>query len=100
MMEEEEIVSPLEHEPSLIKPDVSWYPQNLDWYVKWGATVLILFSMIFRAAGVEWRAWDLAFGTIGVILWLWVSVMWNDRALIILNAVSVLLLASTFLNEL
>ena len=79
--------------------DKNWYPANLDWYVKWIATVCMLVSMIMRAAGPEYRIFDLAIGSIGVCFWLWVSVMWNDRALIILNAVSVMLIGSTFLRE-
>lgn len=82
------------------KIDYEWYPENFDWYVKWAATVCMLLSMTARAAGVDYRIFDLAIGTVGVLLWLWVSVMWNDRALIILNATSALLLGSTFLREL
>ena len=82
-----------------IKIDKSWYPDNFDWYVKWAATVCMLISMVMRSAGVDYRLWDLGIGTVGVVLWLWVSVMWNDRALIMLNAVSMMLLASTFLRE-
>lgn len=81
------------------KIDKNWYPENFDWYVKWAATVCMLASMAMRSAGVDYRLWDLGIGTIGVMLWLWVSVMWNDRALIMLNAVSMMLLASTFLRE-
>lgn len=79
--------------------DKNWYPDNLDWYVKWGATICMLLSMTMRSAGPEYRIFDLAIGTMGVILWLWVSVMWDDRALIILNSVSIMMLGSTFLRE-
>ena len=82
------------------KLDQKWYPTNFDWYVKWAATVGIIISVLFRQAGVEYRDLDLFFGTIGTALWLWVSVMWNDRALIILNAIMFILLGSTFLREL
>jgi len=81
------------------KLDYEWYPENFDWYVKWAATVCMLLAMTARAAGVDYRVFDLAIGTLGVILWLWVSVMWNDRALIILNATSAVLLGSTLLRE-
>lgn len=84
---------------TLEKPDQSWYPNNFDWYVKWAATVFILVSMVARFAGVEYRTYDLAFGTFGIALWLWVSIMWKDRSLIILNTVSLVLLASTLLKE-
>ena len=80
-------------------PDKNWYPDNFDWYLKWAATVAILTSVVFRNAGPEWRAFDLSIGTIGTILWLWVSFMWNDRALIILNASMTLLLGTAFIRE-
>ena len=74
------------------KLDYEWYPENFDWYVKWGATVCMLLAMTARAAGIEYRMLDLVAGTLGVVLWLLVSVMWNDRALMIVNAVGVAIL--------
>jgi hypothetical protein len=81
------------------KLDYEWYPENFDWYVKWAATVCMLLAMTARAAGIEYRMLDLVAGTLGVVLWLWVSVMWNDRALIILNATSAVLLGSALIRE-
>jgi len=82
-----------------MKPDTKWYPDNLDWYVKWAATVCIIVSVMFRQAGPEYRFWDLAVGVVGTGLWAWVSVMWEDRALIILNAVMMVMLGSALLRE-
>ena len=82
-----------------IKPDRNWYPENFDWYLKWVASLTILMSLSFRAAGVDWRNFDLGFGLVGVLLWLWVSVIWKDRALIMLNAVSAFMLATAILRE-
>lgn len=81
------------------KPDRTWYPENFDWYLKWAASIFILISLSLRAAGPELRFYDLVFGTIGVFLWLWVSVIWRDRALIMLNAVSGFLLMSALFKE-
>lgn len=81
------------------KPDREWYPDNFDWYLKWVASIMILVSLAMRSAGPEYRLYDLIFGTIGVALWTWVSVIWRDRALIMLNAVSGFLLISTLLRE-
>lgn len=81
------------------KPDRNWYPDNFDWYLKWVASLLILSSLAMRAAGVEYRYWDLVLGLIGVAFWLWVSVIWRDRALIMLNAVSLFMLGTTLLKE-
>lgn len=82
-----------------IKPDDGWYGENFNWYVKWLATVNILISVTFRQAGPEWRMLDLIFGTVGTLLWLWVSVMWKDRSLIVLNSAMAIMLASAALRE-
>lgn len=81
------------------KIDDNWYPRNFDWYLKWTASCLIMTSLVFRSAGADYRMFDLMIGTVGVAFWLWVSIIWNDRALIMLNAVSLFMLASTVLRE-
>ena len=81
------------------KPDRNWYPENFDWYLKWAASVLILISLAMRAVGPEYRAWDLGFGMIGIALWLWVSVIWRDRALILLNGVSLFMISVAILKD-
>ena len=81
------------------KPDETWYGENFAWYIKWAATVAILVSVTFRQAGPEWRMLDLAVGTLGTLLWLWVSIMWKDRSLIVLNSTMAIMLASALLRE-
>ena len=81
------------------KPDRDWYPENFDWYLKWIASLLIIVSIMFRSAGVEYRSFDLIFGTVGIALWLWVSIIWRDRALILLNAVSLFILCVALLRD-
>lgn len=64
---------------------------TLDWYVKWVASIMILIGMSIR--GVDGlQVYDLSISIIGIALWLWVSILWKDRALIILNAVGLLFL--------
>jgi len=72
---------------------------RLDWCLKWLSTILVLMSVMFRIAGPEYRMYDLAVGSLGTIGWLFVSVLWKDRALIILNSVMFIMLGSTFLKE-
>ena len=71
---------------------------TLDWYIKWIASVFILISIAFRAAD-GYQLWDLGFGTVGVIGWLIVSILWRDRALILLNGVSLMMLVIGILNH-
>ena len=64
-----------------------------DWYIKWIASVIVLSAMAFRSTG-GFPEYDIILSFIGCLLWLVVSIMWQDRALIILNAAASVMLAS------
>ena len=64
---------------------------TIDWYVKWVASIFVLIAMSFRGVS-GYETYDLYLSMIGISLWLWVSVLWNDRALIMLNGAGLLLL--------
>ena len=81
------------------KPDRNWYPANFDWYLKWLASIIVLCSLALRSAGPEYRIYDLLFGAVGIALWTWVSVIWRDRALIMLNGISFFMLSVAILKE-
>ena len=81
------------------KPDRDWWPEDFHWYLKWAASLIIMSSLAMRAAGVEYRMYDLYLGWIGIGLWIWVSVIWRDRALIMLNSVSFFMLCVAILKE-
>ena len=69
---------------------------DLSWYVKWLSSVLILTAVCFRAAG-GFHMFDLYFSFAGTIGWLWVGILWHDRALFMLNgALATLLLTGIF----
>ncbi len=70
---------------------------TLDWYIKWVASVFVLIAMSFRGV-VGYEIYDLMLSIVGITLWLWVSVIWNDRALIMLNGAGLLLLARNFIE--
>tara|TARA_R100001015_G_C4531883_1_gene98083 strand:- start:194 stop:499 length:306 start_codon:yes stop_codon:yes gene_type:complete len=71
---------------------------DISWYVKWIGSFFILTAMSMR--GVEGLGLiDLSLSIIGVLLWLWVGLLWKDRALIILNAVGVFILIKNLLVE-
>lgn len=73
---------------------------TLDWYVKWVATAFIMVAIACRAAGIEYALYDLIFGLIGTVLWLWVSMLWHDRAMIVLNTTASIVLAIGLLKAL
>ena len=58
---------------------------DLSWYVKWVSSVLILLAVSSRAAG-GMAMYDLWFSLVGTIGWLWVGILWHDRALMVLNS--------------
>ena len=66
--------------------------KDKSWYVKWTASFFILIAFVIRAADYS-NELDLVFSFIGVSLWGWVGFMWNDRAIIILNAAGGMILA-------
>tara|TARA_R100001463_G_scaffold134947_1_gene197644 strand:- start:518 stop:823 length:306 start_codon:yes stop_codon:yes gene_type:complete len=67
---------------------------DVSWYVKWTASVFVLAAMSIR--GVEGlQMYDLMFSIIGVAGWLVVSILWKDRALLVLNGVGLVFLLRT-----
>ena len=75
------------------------YKFTLDWYVKWVASIFVLLAMSIRGVS-ELVFYDMLLTLTGVILWLWVSIIWRDRALIILNAVGFILVLRNFVEYL
>lgn len=70
---------------------------TLDWYVKWVASIFVLCAMSIR--GVEGlQMFDLALSVVGISLWLWVSILWHDKALILLNGVGLMFLLRNFIS--
>jgi hypothetical protein len=67
--------------------------KKLDWYIKWAASALVLSAIVFRSSGDEYHLFDLYFSFVGIFLWMWVSILWEDRALILLNGVGFAFLA-------
>lgn len=72
---------------------------TLDWYIKWIASGFVLTAMSIR--GVEGFLFlDLILSVIGIFLWLIVSVLWKDRALVLLNGVGLIFLLRNLFEQL
>ena len=56
-----------------------------DWYIKWLSSVIVLAAMSMRGVP-ELQVYDLILSVVGIFGWLIVSILWKDRALIILNS--------------
>ena len=87
----------LENSTRIMKSTTPKY--TTDWYVKWIASLFILSAMSVRGL-VDYVYFDMLFSMIGLILWVWVSIIWKDRALIMLNIVGFLLVLRNFLEYL
>ena len=57
------------------------------YYAKWIATLLVLIAVACRSVEEIPKIYDVFFSWIGTGLWLYVSLAWKDRALILLNSV-------------
>ena len=69
---------------------------TLDWYIKWAASVVLLFGMLLTANNVY--PLNLIFHVVGLSGWFCGALIWNDRALIIINAVSIAILMNGLLR--
>lgn len=72
---------------------------GLTWYIKWIATILVLIAVMCRSVEEVPRIYDIAFSLFGTAGWLYVSLCWKDRALIMLNSVMLVMLSSAMLRN-
>ena len=63
---------------------------TLDWYIKWIASIFLIAGVILTSNNIY--PLNLFFHAIGMFGWFIVSILWNDRALLVINAVSLAIL--------
>ena len=80
-----------EHEGTPITTKTPLY--TLDWYIKWIASLVLMFGMILTANNVYPA--NLFFHFVGIGGWLIVGMMWNDRALMVINTFALATLATS-----
>ena len=73
--------------------------QDLSWYVKWTASVILLCAFAVRSTQL-FPFLDLCLSLVGVSGWLWVGLLWKDRALVMLNGIAVFILLSGLIGHL
>ena len=72
--------------------------KGITWYIKWGASVIILFAVACRSVEEVPRIYDIVFSLIGCSGWFVVGFMWHDRALMVLNSILVFMLLLSLLR--
>ena len=89
-------VGEIKHSDRIIKSVTPKY--TLDWYLKWFSSLIVLAAMSIR--GIEELIYyDLILSIIGITGWLAVSVLWKDRALILLNGVGLIMFMNTLFTK-
>jgi hypothetical protein len=73
--------------------------QTKDWYIKWGASVILLTAMVLRSTGGFPLA-DMCLSFVGCAGWIGIGVLWKDRALLVLNTVACFILLTGIVNNL
>ena len=63
---------------------------TLDWYIKWIASVFLIAGVILTSNNIY--PINLFFHAAGMFGWFIVCILWNDRALLVINAVSLAIL--------
>ena len=69
-----------------------------DWYIKWVSSVIVLMAMSIRGVP-ELIMYDLYLSVVGIFGWLIVSILWKDRALILLNSFGLLFLLRNLVEQ-
>ena len=68
------------------------------YYVKWVATIFVLLAVVTRSVEELPKIYDVVLSLIGTLGWLYVSLAWKDRALIMLNVAMTIMLSAAFLR--
>ena len=60
-----------------------------DWYLKWASSIVLIIGMMFPSNNIY--PLNLVFHIIGLMGWVTVAFMWNDRALIVINTIGLVI---------
>ena len=69
---------------------------DLSWYIKWVSSFVIIIAMLFTSANMF--PINLWIANVGFIGWSIVGMLWHDRALIVLNSISLAIYSLGILN--
>ena len=69
---------------------------DLSWYIKWASSFVIIIAMLFTSANMF--PINLWIANVGFIGWTIVGMLWHDRALIVLNSISLAIYSMGILN--
>ena len=70
---------------------------DLSWYIKWTGSLFLIVAMMMTSVNIF--PLNLYVALVGMTGWLIVGILWHDRALIVLNAVSVAIYGVGIMNS-
>lgn len=89
-------VGEIKHSDRILKSVTPKY--TLDWYIKWFSSLVVMAAMSIR--GIDGLVfYDLVLSIVGITGWLIVSVMWKDRALVLLNGIGLIMFMNTLFTK-
>ena len=71
---------------------------TIDWYVKWASSIILICAISIRSAQIS-PFMDLILSFTGMVGWTYVSLVWKDRALILVNGIAMVLLGTGLLRH-
>ena len=71
---------------------------TVDWYVKWASSIILICAISIRSAQIS-PFMDLILSFTGMVGWTYVSLVWKDRALILVNGIAMVLLGTGLLRH-
>tara|TARA_Y100001938_G_C7930984_1_gene349320 strand:- start:299 stop:607 length:309 start_codon:yes stop_codon:yes gene_type:complete len=89
-MEDETELKAHENPTKTLTPLKQHHP--LSWWLKWVSSLILIVAMTLSSNNLY--PYNLYVHFVGIAGWLWVSVLWNDRALIVINAVALAIFAN------
>ena len=60
-----------------------------DWYIKWGSSIILIIGMILTSNNIY--PLNLVLHIVVIGGWLIVAMMWNDRALMVINSIGIVI---------
>ena len=67
-----------------------------DWYLKWASSIILITGMLFTANNIY--PLNLFISIVGILGWILIGLIWNDRAIILVNAIGLSIYANGILN--
>ena len=66
---------------------------TLDWYIKWFSSVVLMIGMLLKSNNIY--PVNLYFHFVGIAGWMIVGMLWNDRALMVINSFALATIATS-----